>query len=228
VIPINLLKGNRTFVASNATAFLNYISTFSIVFVFSIYLQVILHVSPFLSGLLLLPEPLLMVAVSPAAGRLSDIFGSRSIASIGMFLIGLSFLSFSYFNRINEVGLMILLTVLGTGFGLFSAPNTNSVMGSVRRENSGIASGFLGTMRFLGQMASIILATLVLSVYMPKSLTIGIFSGIYVQITPQYFNGFLSGFRIAMIISAALSFSGAVTSLLRNKMGVNSSISHSR
>lgn len=224
VIPINLLKDNRTFIASNITAFLNYFSTFSIVFVFSIYLQVILHVSPFISGLLLLPEPLLMVALSPVAGRLSDIFGSRSIASIGMVLIGLSFLSFFYFSRIGEIGLMVLLAILGIGFGLFSAPNTNSVMGSVGRENSGIASGFLGTMRFMGQLASIILATLVLSLYMPKSLIVGMFSGIYVQITPQYFSSFLVGFRITMIISAILSLVGAVTSLMRSKKGTNSSV----
>jgi MFS family permease len=217
VIPVDLLKGNRTFIASNFTAFLNYVSTFSIVFVFSIYLQIVMHISPFLSGILLLPEPLLMVVFSPVAGKLSDTFGSRSIASAGMIMIGLSFLLFSYFPRLDKIEIILLLAVLGTGFGLFSAPNTNSVMGSVKMENSGIASGFLGTMRFMGQMGSIILATIVLSSYMPKTLIIGMFSGIYEEITPQYFHGYLSGFRIVMLISAILSFCGAFTSLLRNK-----------
>lgn len=218
VVPVDMIRRNRAFIASNVAAYLNFASTFSIVFVFSIYLQVILHVSPFLSGLIILPEPVLMVALSPFAGRLSDMIGSRMIASVGMVVIGISFVSFYFLSSPNRVEVMFLLAVLGVGYALFSPPNTNSVMGSVRKERSGIASGFLGTMRFTGQLSSIILATFVLSEFMPKSLTLGIFSGIYVQITPEYFNGFINGFRTVMIISAILSFSGAVISLLRTKI----------
>lgn len=216
ILPLKLFRKNRTFIASNVTAFLNYVSTFSIVFVFSIYLQVILGVSPFLSGILLLPEPVMMVALSPVAGKLSDLAGSRIIASIGMLVIGISFLSLYYFHPSNKIDLMVLLGVLGVGFGLFSAPNTNSVMGSVDRETSGIASGFLGTMRFTGQLLSIFLATFILSIFMPKSLIVGMFSGIVIEITPQYFNGFTYGFRIVMLLSGVLSLAGSLTSVLRN------------
>jgi MFS family permease len=215
VLPLEIFRGNRTFVASNITAFLNYVSTFSIVFVFSIYLQVILGVSPFFSGILLLPEPVMMVALSPIAGRLSDVVGSRFIASMGMLVIGLSFLSLYYLHPTGKVDIMILLGTLGVGFGLFSAPNTNSVMGSVDRETSGIASGFLGTMRFTGQLVSISLATLILSTFMPKSLIIGMFSGIVIEVTPQYFTSFTFGFRIVMLVSGILSLLGSVTSIMR-------------
>ncbi|MGC8505486.1 MAG: MFS transporter [Thermoplasmata archaeon] len=216
VLPPKLFRKNRTFVASNITAFLNYVSTFSIVFVFSIYLQVILGVSPFLSGILLLPEPVMMVALSPVAGKLSDLAGSRAIASIGMLIIGISFLSLYYYHPSGRVDLMILLGILGVGFGLFSAPNTNSVMGSVDRDSSGTASGFLGTMRFTGQLLSIFLATLVLSIFMPKSLIVGMFSGIVIRITPLYFSSFTYGFRIVMLISGILSLAGSMISILRN------------
>ncbi|MCL4452075.1 MAG: MFS transporter [Candidatus Thermoplasmatota archaeon] len=216
-IPSEILKGNRTFAASNLTALLNYLSTFSIVFIFSIYLQVILHVSPFISGILILPEPVFMVALSPVAGKLSDRFGSRKIASAGMVVIGISFLGFYIIHPLYTAIILLLLGTIGIGFGLFSAPNTNSVMGSVSRDNSGTASGFLGTMRFTGQLFSIALATIIISAYIPRSLTVGMFSGTVVTITPQYFSSFSEGFRIVMIVSAILSLIGALTSLLKNK-----------
>jgi len=217
IIPTSVFRRNRTFVASNATAFLNYVSTFSIVFVFSIYLQVILHVSPFISGLIIVPEPVLMVLLSPVAGKLADRIGSRLIASSGMVIIGASFLLLFLLVSVTRGDIMILLGIIGVGFGLFSAPNTNSVMGSVRREDSGIASGILGTMRFTGQMVSIVAATLVLSLYMPRQLIIGMFSGSIVTITPLFYDSFISGFRIVMLISSVLAFIGAVTSTMKNK-----------
>ena len=216
-IPSEILKGNRTFAASNLTALLNYLSTFSIVFIFSIYLQVILHVSPFISGILILPEPVFMVALSPVAGRLSDRSGSSAIASAGMVVIGVSFLGFYIITPLYRAIIVLLLGAIGIGFGLFSAPNTNSVMGSVSRDNSGTASGFLGTMRFTGQLFSIVLATMIISAFIPRSLTVGMFSGTVVTITPQYFSSFSEGFRTVMIISAILSLIGALTSLLKNK-----------
>lgn len=217
VVPFNLLKGNRTFVASNVTAFLNYAATFSVVFVFSIYLQVIMQISPFQSGLLLLPEPIFMVVLSPVSGKLSDSIGSRTIASIGMAIIGFAFLSFFLTVSPSKIEVIILLAILGIGFAFFSAPNTNSVMGSVDRDSTGIASGFLGTMRFTGQLASIILATFVMSEFMPNSLIVGMFSGIYVHINSQYVSSFIDGFRSVMIISATLSLLGALTSLMRSR-----------
>ena len=217
VIPGDMILKNRTFSASSITALLNYLSTFSIVFIFSIYLQVILHVSPFMSGLLILPEPVFMVALSPLAGKLSDRFGSRAIASIGMLVIGFSFLALYLIQPLTRDVILILLGIIGIGFGLFSAPNTNSVMSSVPRENSGIASGFLGTMRFVGQLFSIVIATTIISYYIPRSLTVGMFSGTVVTITQQYYSSFTLGFRTVMLISSILCLIGTGTSLIRNK-----------
>ncbi len=217
VIPPGLFRGNRTFTASSITALLNYVSTFSIVFIFSIYLQVILGVSPFISGLLILPEPVFMVTLSPLAGSLSDRFGSRIIASMGMFIIGFSFLAFYLISPLSRIEILVLLGIIGIGFGLFSAPNTNSVMSSASRENSGIASGILGTMRFTGQLFSIVIATAIISLYIPRSLTVGIFSGNVVSITQQYASSFTLGFHMVMLISAVLSILGAMTSLIKNR-----------
>ena len=64
---------------------------------------------------------------------------------------------------------------------------------------------------------SIVAATMVLSLYMPRSLIIGIFSGFMVTITSLFYESFVNGFRIVMLISSALAFIGAVTSLMKNR-----------
>ncbi|MGC8644977.1 MAG: MFS transporter [Thermoplasmata archaeon] len=215
LISLGMMKMRRTFIASNTAALLNYLGTFSVVFVFSIYLQVTLHIPPFLSGLYILPEPVLMVLVSPLAGRLSDDLGSREIASIGMVMIGLAFISFFILRQPSVDQILLILAFLGVGFGLFSAPNTNSVMASIRIEFSGFASGFLGTMRFLGQLFSIIAATSLFSLAIPRNIMIGVFSGVYISIGQSYFSDFIAGFREIMLFSAVISFAGALASIMR-------------
>ena len=47
------------------------------------------------------------------------------------------------------------LAVVGLGLAAFSAPNTSAIMGSVRRDQLGVASAFLATMRVTGQALSV-------------------------------------------------------------------------
>ena len=72
-------------------------------------------------------------------------------------------------------------------------------------------------MRFTKQMMSIVAATMVLSLYMPTSLTIEMFSGTKVTTTSLFYDSFVNRFRIVMPISSALAFIGAVTSLMKNR-----------
>jgi hypothetical protein len=51
---------------------------------------------------------------------------------------------------------------LGTGFALFSSPNMNTIMSSVQKNQLGLASGSASTMRVVGQITSMTIATLVL------------------------------------------------------------------
>ncbi len=79
-----------------------------------------------------------MAALSPISGKLSDRYGSREIAALGMGLIGAAFVMLLLLNIRYAIYIAISLMVLGIGFGIFSAPNTNSVMGSVTPKHGGI------------------------------------------------------------------------------------------
>ncbi len=217
LIDVNLFLKNRTFTASNITALLNYIATYSIVFVFTIYLQVILGISPEISGLILVAEPVFMVIFSPLSGLLAERYGSKILASLGMLLIGFAFLMLYILDLKNIVNIVLSLSVLGIGFGLFSAPNTNSVMGSAPPGKYGLASGTLGTMRFTGQLLSVTIASLFLASSMSRKMLLSMFSGFYVQSSTLYYIYFMSGLKAMMLFSAIISFIGAYTSLMKNK-----------
>jgi MFS family permease len=119
-----------------------------------------------MAGIVLIAQPLMMAFFSPFAGRASDRIEPRIISSIGMGITaaGLFYLSFIG-SRTSLAAIVFVLLVLGFGFALFSSPNMNAIMSSVERKYLGIASGSAGTMRVLGQMFSMGIATLMLSIF---------------------------------------------------------------
>ncbi|MCS7222855.1 MAG: MFS transporter [Anaerolineae bacterium] len=208
ILNVNLFRHNQVFALSNLAALINYSATFAVGFLLSLYLQYIKGFSPQNAGLILVAQPAVQAAFSPLAGRLSDRIEPRVVASMGMALtvIGLSFLSF--LDADMTLALIVAdLMLLGFGFALFSSPNTNAVMSSVDRRFYGIASGTLGTMRLIGQMLSMGIATLVFALYIGQ-----------VQITPEYHLRFLKSARLIFTIFAALCFGGIFASLGRGKV----------
>ena len=216
MLDLNLFTRNISFMAGNVTALLNYVATYSVPFLFSLYLQVVLGYNPFAAGLILASEPVFMAALSPVSGKLSDNYGSREVAALGMGLIGLAFVMLLLLNIRYAIYIAASLMVLGIGFGFFSAPNTNSVMGSVTSDKYGVASGVLGTMRFMGQLLSITIASAVLVSYLGRQASLYLFTGIMTGNITVY-QSFITGLRIVLAISAVLSFLGVYTSLLREK-----------
>jgi MFS family permease len=207
---------NITFSAASLSLFFNYVSTYYIVFVFTIYMSLFLKFSIVETGLVLIAQPLLMAAMSPISGRLADKYGSKELSSIGMATISASFFLLYFLNTSSPIIIVIPIIMIGMGFGIFSAPNTNSAMGSVERNKLGIASGTLGTIRYTGQLLSIAIASMILSSSMPKAMLLQMFAGIYTKNT-VYKQAFLSGFKEVMLLSAILTLAGSFISMLKSK-----------
>ncbi|MFT3737696.1 MAG: MFS transporter [Breznakibacter sp.] len=162
---IELFTQNKLFAFSNLAALINYSATFAVVFLVSLYLQKIKLMSPSQAGTLLVVQPIVQVLVSPVAGILSDKMGARGLASAGMLLISIGLFVFSTLTPYTSNYLIIgLLVVMGIGFGLFSSPNINTIMGSVTPQLLGVASGTAATMRIIGQMVSMTITALLFSI----------------------------------------------------------------
>jgi hypothetical protein len=103
--------------------------------------------------------------------------------------------------------IFLSLITLGLGFGLFSSPNMNAIMGSVEKRFYGTASGMLATMRVIGQMLSLGVVMIMFNIYIGR-----------VQITPEYYSLFLTSLHTAFVIFAALCCGGIYASLVRGKL----------
>ncbi|MCL4814055.1 MAG: MFS transporter [Vicinamibacteraceae bacterium] len=166
VLDVALFTGNRVFAWSNLAALINYAATFAVGFLMSLFLQDVLGLAPRQAGFVLLAQPVVMVLVSPLAGRWSDRVEPRLVASAGMGLTTVGLVMLVGVGASTPIPYILgALTVLGAGFGLFSSPNTNAVMGAVAPASYGVAASALGTMRLGGQMLSMGLAMMVLSVF---------------------------------------------------------------
>ncbi len=208
VLNLQLFIGNRAFTLSNVAALISYSATAAVTYLLSLYLQYIKDLDPQQAGLVLIAQPVVQATLSPLTGRLSDRIEPRVVASAGMAItaIGLSLLIFIGPSTPWWI-VSLCLAFLGLGFALFSSPNMNAIMGSVDRRYYGVASGTLATMRLLGQMLSMGIATLLFALFVGR-----------VEITPQVYPQFLDAVRIAFILFAALCALGILASLARGKV----------
>jgi len=204
---LRFFTANRVFAFSNLAALINYSATFSSGFLISLYLQYIKGLSPDQAGLILVASPVIMAFIAPFSGRFSDSIDARILSSIGMTVLaaGLSMLIFLN-NATPTAYIVTSLIIMGTGFGVFSSPNTNAIMGAVSRKDYGMASGMLATMRMVGQTMSMAVVMLIFSAILGR-----------VEIMPEHFDLFLQALRACFILNTVICVFGIFASLARDK-----------
>jgi len=207
VLEMKLFRYNRRFAFSNMAALINYSATSAVVFLVSLYLQVFKGIGVEEAGIILVSQPIVMAFFSPLAGKLSDVVEPQIIASIGMAISAAGLTLMALFDEdTSTLEIVLALAVLGFGFALFSSPNTNAIMGAVERRHYGVASAAVGTMRLIGQVLSIAIATLFISIYVGN-----------VQLTSADADAFLQSYRVGFVTFAVLCVLGVFASLARGK-----------
>ncbi|MFA5817750.1 MAG: MFS transporter [Bacteroidales bacterium] len=207
VFDVRLILRNRIFAFSGMAALIHYSATSATGFFISLYLQYLKGLDAKTAGLIMISQPLAMTLLSPAAGKLSDKKNPGIIASTGMGLTasGLVLLCFIKEQTPNYL-IVLLLIMMGIGFGLFSSPNSNAIMSSVEKRHLGVASGVVGTMRMVGQMMSMGIAMMLISLYIGKQ-----------TINPSTYPGLMFGMRTGFLIFSVLSIFGIFASLARHE-----------
>jgi MFS family permease len=154
----------RAFAAGNVAGFATRLAQGGLQFMLIIWLQGIwlpLHGydysrTPLWAGIFLLPLTAGFLVAGPVSGFLSDRFGPRGFTTGGMIVFGGSFIGlmllpidFSYW------AFALLIAANGIGIGMFSSPNSSSIMSSVPARQRGIASGMRATFQNSGTALSI-------------------------------------------------------------------------
>jgi DHA2 family multidrug resistance protein-like MFS transporter len=121
--------------------------------------------SPDEVGLLLLPFPLTMLVVAPAAGWLSDRVAPTKLGVTGMAIAiaGLLLLAFMP-HQPGGFGIAWRLSLTAFGFGLFFAPNSRLLIGRAPKTRAAAAGGLLSTSRLSGQTLAAAMVGILLSV----------------------------------------------------------------
>ena len=207
VFNILLFTSNRLFAFSNLAALINYATTFAITFLLSLYLQYVQGLSPRDAGMILITQPVTMAIVASISGKLSDIYDPRILASTGMGIIVGGLVMLTLLTEQSPISYMILvLAIVGFGFGMFSSPNTNAIMGSVDKKYLVIASATVGTMRLTGQMMSMGIATLILQIFIGNK-----------PISAHLSTEFMTSMRATFFVFVILCTLGVFASLARGK-----------
>jgi MFS family permease len=204
IIDMHLFFDSRSFSFSSLAAYISYLSSFSIAFLMSLYLQYAKGMSPSQAGLYLMAQPVIQAALTPISGKLSDSMAPWRLASKGLAVILIAILIFALTlsKTTPDVILIVTMAMTGCGFAFFSAPNTNAIMSAVPPRRLGQASGVITVTRLCGQISSMALTTLVFG------LVIG--SG---AITPEKYPAFINASRICFWIFAPICLTGIIASL---------------
>jgi len=208
VLNVRLFWENKVFGFATSAALINYAATYAISFLLSLYLQYIKGLNAQHAGFVLIVQPVVQAIMSPIAGKWSDQTDARILATSGMSLIVIGLVLMLLLNFSTPIYFIIGVSVImGIGFGLFSSPNVNVIMGSVEKRYLGMASATTNTMRLAGQAFSMGITMMVISLLVGK-----------VKITSDVLPQFMTSIHTIFIIMAVLCSIGAYISWTGTKI----------
>lgn len=144
----------------NASSFLINVAQTATLIPVTFYLQSQLGYSAWTTGMLLMLQPLLMGVVAPFAGWFRDKYGGAAPIAIGSLFCAVSMLFVALLPDVTAISIGLQLAVFGIGIGLFHATNNAEIMSAAPASKSSLASSLLALVRYLGQIAGIGIATL--------------------------------------------------------------------
>lgn len=147
---------NGAFSLGLACAFLSYLALAASNLVLPFYLQGPLGLSPARAGMVMVSYPLVLAVIAPLSGRLSDRIGTDllTLAGLSLTTAGLFFMCF------QEAGsplwtVILAISVMAAGNGLFQSPNTALIMSRVPRSAMGVAGSLNAFIRNFGLVSGV-------------------------------------------------------------------------
>ena len=162
LMPLRLFSSRGLSVA-NATMFFLAAAIFASWYFLSLYMQNVLHYSPLKTGFGFLPQTLAIVVSAQLSSRLVGRLGPRPLLVIGgaCATVGLGWLSLIPVHGTYLGSLAVPCVLAGFGVGLGFTPIALSATAGVARDDAGLASGLVTTMRQVGgSLGLAVLATI--------------------------------------------------------------------
>jgi EmrB/QacA subfamily drug resistance transporter len=206
---------DRLFAYACAANAINGLARGAVLFVLIFFLQGPYGLDPLTAGILMAPFGAAFMLVGPVSGYLSDKYGSRGLATLGLIISAVGLLGLSTIVSTTPYWLLALyMVIMGGGSGLFGSPNMNAIMSSVQPGQRGIAAGTNAMLMNTGQMLSITIAfPLVLSrIPLDVMFHVFLYGG---GMSGASLMDFESGMHEAFIVSFVVTLMAAFVSALR-------------
>jgi EmrB/QacA subfamily drug resistance transporter len=165
MIPLALFAENRCFSALNLMTFLLYGAFGGSLLLIPYVLIEAGGYSPVQAGLSLLPLSVLLGAASPLMGKLAVRFGPRVPLTVGPIVVALGLLLATRIASDQSYWTHVFpgILVMAIGMALAVAPLTSTVLASVEKHRTGLASGFNSAVARVGGLIAVALMGAVLA-----------------------------------------------------------------
>lgn len=210
LLDLSIFK-NSLFSLSLFTGFMTFLALSSTNILQPFYLQNVLKLDPAKTGLIMMASPIVLAIVAPASGFLSDKIGSEFLTFVGLFIAIISFLMMATLNVSTPIYVLLLfISIMSLGNGLFQSPNNSLVMSTVSRDKLGIAGSINGFVRNLGLVSGIAISTSILYAMMSAKLGHRV-----TGFVPGKSEAFVYGMKYAYLTAAAFCTVGEVLTGIR-------------
>ncbi|MGZ4269874.1 MAG: DHA2 family efflux MFS transporter permease subunit [Solirubrobacteraceae bacterium] len=199
MLPMGLFR-TRSFAVTNAVSFFMYFGTFGSIFLLTQVLQLVMGYSPLQAGIRMMAWTGATLIVAPLAGIFAERLGGRAFMVAGL---ALQAGALAWFAATTAVGqqfseLVVPFAMAGTGMALVFAPSASTLLGAVRPDQAGVASGANNAIREVGSVFGVaVLST--------------VFAGGGSFASPQ---AFVDGVRPARWVGVAVVALGALVATL--------------
>ena len=201
MLDVRLLR-NRSFTGTAAVAFTQSVALYPLLLFSVLYFQFVLGLTPFETGLRLLPIMLALFLVAPLSGRLTARVPLGALLALGLAMVGVGLLLMQGLEPEDDWDALLPgFLVGGAGIGFISPALADAMVRVLPPERSGTASGISNTFRQVGIAAGVAGLGAVFQHHVPV-------------ITSVDAETFLEGLDAVLLVAAVVALTGAVAAAL--------------
>ncbi|MCI0688803.1 MAG: MFS transporter [Sporichthyaceae bacterium] len=163
---------NRIFSASAVTIGLAFFAMMGVTFFMVFYLQIVRGFSPLQAGLWFLPFAGAQMVFAPLSASMVKRFGIRSVATVGLALVTVSFAGYQLVDTDSPMWVLgLVFFIQGVGMANIMPPATTAIMASLPPQRAGVGSAVNNTVRQVSGALGVAILGSVLSVQYRDEIT---------------------------------------------------------
>ena len=184
---------------------ISYVALIVVTIIFPLYYQGVLHVSPFVSGMSLVPGAVFLSILNPFTGKLAHMIGFKPTMIIGMLMIVAGwFLTLAMADVQNLLGMILCAMIIEGGNAFVMMPAVTLGANSLPNDLVSHGTAVITTIRQILGSAGVAMATMILTTATTHQLSKGV----------NHLAASLHGYHLVFMTMIVIEIIGLVLALL--------------